>query len=96
MTATNGGLTGTVHAGRGNTLVYGLAPDSNRFVSIVLVSGKVVHAQVIHNVYVAIAHGPIQSLIVKTTTGKPIRSPDLHVPISAGRRLHARHLQAGA
>jgi hypothetical protein len=75
VTATDGGLRGTTPAGPGNRLVYGLAPDGNRFVSIVLVSGKVVHAPVIRNVYVATVHDPIQAVIVKTTAGMPVRSP---------------------
>jgi hypothetical protein len=74
VTATNGGLRGTMPAGPGNRLVYGLAPDGNRFVSFVIVTGKVVHAPVIRNVYVAIVHGPIPALVVKTKAGVPVRS----------------------
>lgn len=73
-TATDGGLRVTTPAGPGNRLVYGLAPDGNRLVSIVLVSGRVVHAPVIRNVYVATVHAPIQALIVKTKAGKAVRS----------------------
>jgi hypothetical protein len=74
-TATEGGLRGIMPAGPGKSLVYGLAPDGNRFVSIVLVSGKVVHAPVIRNVYAATVHAAIRALIVKTKAGIAVRSP---------------------
>jgi hypothetical protein len=44
-TATDEGLRVTTPAGPGNRLVYALAPDGNRLVSIMLVSGRVVTLQ---------------------------------------------------
>ena len=70
-TADDGGLRGASTGPRNTTFVYGLAPDVNRSVGIVLTSGTVVHVPVIANVYAATVHAPVQALIVKDQYGRP-------------------------